>query len=112
MPDAFGLVAAVNTLYFALVMFSDLGVWQSVVKSERGLQARFLGTAWSVQLMRAVLLCGMVLLLAAAHDVFRYAKLLVKLPNALAAHVERAARGVALVPEHTLGGVVAARRVV
>lgn len=66
MPDAFGLVAAVNTLYFALVMFSDLGVWQSVVKSERGLQARFLGTAWSVQLLRAVFLCGMVLLLAAA----------------------------------------------
>ena len=46
-PEAFGLVAAANTLYFALVMFSDLGIWQSVVKSERGTQARFLGTAWT-----------------------------------------------------------------
>ncbi len=63
-PEAFGLVAAVNTLYFALVMFSDLGVWQSVVKSERGTQARFLGTAWAVQLARGVLLCGVVLLIA------------------------------------------------
>ncbi len=64
-PEAFGLVAAVNTLYFALVMFSDLGVWQSVVKSERGLQPAFLGTAWTVQLLRGVLLCAVVLLIAA-----------------------------------------------
>lgn len=63
-PEAFGLVAAVNTLYFALVMFSDLGVWQSVVKSERGLQPAFLGTAWTVQLLRGVLLCALVLLIA------------------------------------------------
>jgi O-antigen/teichoic acid export membrane protein len=63
-PEAFGLVAAVNTLYFALVMFSDLGVWQSVVKSERGAQARFLGTAWSVQLIRGALLALIVLLIA------------------------------------------------
>ncbi len=65
LPEAFGLVAAVNTLYFALVMFSDLGVWQSVVKSERGLQSRFLGTAWTVQLVRGVLLCAVILLMAA-----------------------------------------------
>ena len=65
MPEAFGLVAAVNTLYFALVMFSDLGVWQSVVKSERGTQARFLGTAWTVQLLRSAILCSVVLLIAA-----------------------------------------------
>ena len=65
LPEAFGLVAAVNTLYFALVMFSDLGVWQSVVKSERGTQAGFLGTAWSVQLLRGALLCAVVLMIAA-----------------------------------------------
>lgn len=65
-PEAFGLVAAVNTLYFALVMFSDLGVWQSVVKSERGLEARFLGTAWTVQLLRGGLLAVIVLLIALA----------------------------------------------
>ena len=64
MPESFGLVAAVNTLYFALVMFSDRGVWQSVVKSERGMQADFLGTAWTVQLLRGALLCIAVLLIA------------------------------------------------
>lgn len=65
LPEAFGLVAAVNTLYFALVMFSDLGVWQSVVKSGRGTEARFLGTAWSIQLLRGLLLCVLVLAISA-----------------------------------------------
>lgn len=65
LPQDFGLMAAVNTLYFALVMFSDLGVWQSVVKSPHGDDPRFLGTAWSMQMARAGLLAlgvlGMVL---------------------------------------------------
>lgn len=65
LPEAFGLVAAVNTLYFGLVMFSDLGVWQSVVKSGRGTEARFLGTAWSIQLLRGLVLCAVVLAIAA-----------------------------------------------
>lgn len=64
LPEAFGLVAAVNTMYFALVMFSDLGIWQSVVRSKQGESPLFLGTAWMVQLLRGVLLCVVVLLIA------------------------------------------------
>ena len=64
MPQAFGLVAAVQTLYFALVMFSDLGVWQSVVTSPRGREARFLGTALSIQLARGLFLSCVVLAFA------------------------------------------------
>mgnify|MGYP003599325268 CR=1 FL=1 len=64
LPEAFGLVAAVNTLYFGLVMFSDLGVWQSVIRSEHGKDRRFLGTAWSVQLLRGLLLFLIVMLFA------------------------------------------------
>ncbi len=63
-PDAFGLIAAVNTLYFGLVMFSDLGIWQSIVRSDRGQHPRMLGTAWSVQLLRGVVLALAVLCLA------------------------------------------------
>ncbi|MEN9904613.1 MAG: hypothetical protein RLZZ555_1178 [Pseudomonadota bacterium] len=63
LPEAFGLVAAANTLYFALIMFSDMGVWQSVVRSH-GVQTRFLGTAWTVQLLRSALLAAIVLALA------------------------------------------------
>lgn len=65
LPEAFGLVAVVQTLYFALVMFSDLGVWQSVVTNPRGNDPAFLGTAMSVQLARAVLLALVVLAMAA-----------------------------------------------
>ena len=64
LPEAFGLVAAVNTLYFGLVMFSDLGVWQSVIRSEHSDDPRFLGTAWSVQLLRGVLLFFIVMAIA------------------------------------------------
>lgn len=64
-PEAFGLVAAVNTLYFAMVMFSDLGIWQSIVRSERGNDPRFLGTAWSVQWLRGLLLAAVMGALAA-----------------------------------------------
>lgn len=65
-PEAFGLMAAVNTLYFGLLMFSDLGIWQSVVRSERGNAPRFLGTAWLIQMLRGGLLAVFVLLMALA----------------------------------------------
>lgn len=63
MPDAFGLMTAMSTLYFGLVMFSDMGIWQSVVKSDQGTEARFLGTAWAVQLIRAMILVVLVCLM-------------------------------------------------
>ena len=63
-PECFGLMAAINALYFGLLMLSDLGVWQSVVRSERGDDPRFLGTAWLLQILRGLLLALFVLLLA------------------------------------------------
>jgi O-antigen/teichoic acid export membrane protein len=66
LPESFGLMAAMQTLYFALVMFSDLGVWQSVVTHPQGAQPQFLGTAFSVQLARGVLLAAVVVLMAVA----------------------------------------------
>lgn len=73
MPEAFGLMAAVNTLYFGLQMFSDMGIWQSVVRSRHGNTPHFLATAWTLQIMRGLLLAIAVLLLAwlvqlGAHD--------------------------------------------
>jgi O-antigen/teichoic acid export membrane protein len=67
-PEAFGLMAAVNTLYFGLLMFSDLGIWQSVVRSRHGTDVRFLGTAWTIQFLRGVLIALGVLLLALVVD--------------------------------------------
>lgn len=64
LPESFGLMAAVQTMFFALVMFSDLGVWQSVVTHPRGEQPQFLGTAFMVQFARGVLLALIVALIA------------------------------------------------
>lgn len=64
LPEAFGLMVAVSTMYLALLMFSDLGIWQSVVRSQRGEDLRFLGTAWMVQMLRGILLAVLVLLMA------------------------------------------------
>lgn len=63
-PAAFGLMATVSTIYFALSMFSDLGVWQSVIKSPKGEDTDFLGTAQTIEFLRGLLLAGLVLLTA------------------------------------------------
>ena len=65
LPEDFGLMAAAGTAYFALVMCSDLGVWQTIVRTDRADDARLLGTAWTVQLGRAALLALVVLGFAA-----------------------------------------------
>jgi O-antigen/teichoic acid export membrane protein len=64
-PEAFGLMATVQALYFALVMFSDVGISQSVVTAQRVDAPGFLGTATSIQLMRGAVLALVTLLLAA-----------------------------------------------
>lgn len=66
LPESFGLMAVVQTLYFGLVMFSDLGVWQSVVTHPRGQNPQFLGTAFAVQFARGVVLAAVVALIALA----------------------------------------------
>lgn len=63
-PEAFGLMALVNVLMIGLAMFSDIGITTSVVQSPRGDDARYLRTAWTLQVARGVLLSGVAALLA------------------------------------------------
>jgi len=63
-PEAFGLMALVQVFMTGLQMFSDLGINASVIRSKRGEDHRFLDTAWTVQILRGVLLCGVCVLLA------------------------------------------------
>ena len=55
-PEAFGTVAAIHTLVYGLIMLTDTGLHQAIITSKRGDDPGFLGTAWSVQLGRGVLL--------------------------------------------------------
>ncbi len=55
-PEAFGLMTLVNVFVQGLQMFSDLGLGASVVQDRRGDDPAFVDTAWTVQVVRGVVL--------------------------------------------------------
>jgi O-antigen/teichoic acid export membrane protein len=57
-PEAFGLIALVNIFNTGLVMLSDVGLEPAVIQSARGDDARFLNTAWTIQIVRGFILYG------------------------------------------------------
>src|SRR5262245_46779751 len=56
--QAFGLMALVTVFVQGLHLFSDTGVQPSIVRSRRGEDPAFLDTAWTVQVVRGVILWG------------------------------------------------------
>jgi len=59
-PEAFGLMALVQVFMQGLAMFSDVGIGPSIIQNKRGDDPEFLDTAWTIQIIR-----GLVLWLAA-----------------------------------------------
>ena len=57
-PEVFGVMAMVALIVQALHMFSDLGVRQCVIHHARGDEPVFLNTAWTLQILRGLLLWG------------------------------------------------------
>ncbi|MBR8836301.1 MAG: oligosaccharide flippase family protein [Stigonema ocellatum SAG 48.90 = DSM 106950] len=55
-PEFFGLMAVVNTLRMGIELFSDLGVPQSIVSNPRGDDPAFLNTAWTINIIRSLVL--------------------------------------------------------
>jgi O-antigen/teichoic acid export membrane protein len=55
-PEAFGLMALVQVFMIGLAMFSDLGLNVSIIQNKRGEDPDFLNTAWSIQIIRGVVL--------------------------------------------------------
>lgn len=64
MPEMFGIIALAYVIIVGLNMFSDLGLKQNIIQSNRGDEPLFLNTVWSVQIIRGVIL-ALVCLLAA-----------------------------------------------
>src|SRR5262245_20320582 len=64
MPEMFGVAAIGIIVMVGLVMFSDLGLNQSIVQSRRGDDPAFLNTAWALQILRGFVLWGAALLIA------------------------------------------------
>lgn len=63
-PEAFGLMALVQVVVSGISLFSDIGMGSVVIRSSRGDDPIFLGTAWTVQVIRGFVLYGAVLALA------------------------------------------------
>jgi O-antigen/teichoic acid export membrane protein len=55
--EAFALMAIVGAVIQGLTMFSDVGLGPNVVQNRRGEDADFLGTIWTVQIIRGICLC-------------------------------------------------------
>ncbi|MGB1253126.1 MAG: oligosaccharide flippase family protein [Candidatus Promineifilaceae bacterium] len=62
-PKIFGQMALVNVFIVGLEMLSDIGINHSVVQNKRGDDPDFLNTAWTMQIIRGLLLgilaCGL-----------------------------------------------------
>ena len=65
MPEYFGIMGIVTVVIVGLTMFSDLGLLQSVVQSRKGETSEYLNTAWTIQIIRGVVL-GLLMILIAA----------------------------------------------
>jgi O-antigen/teichoic acid export membrane protein len=55
-PEAFGLMALVSVFLAGLTMFSDVGISSSIMQNKRGDDPDFLNTAWTIQVIRGVIL--------------------------------------------------------
>lgn len=55
-PEAFGLMALVTVFIVGLTMFSDVGTHPSILQHKRGDDPSFLNTAFTIQVVRGVLL--------------------------------------------------------
>ncbi|MBN8292184.1 oligosaccharide flippase family protein [Rhodobacter sp. NTK016B] len=55
-PEAFGTMALVTVLLVGLTMLSDLGIQPAIQSSKRGDEPDFLNTAWTLNMIRAVVL--------------------------------------------------------
>lgn len=71
-PEAFGLMALISVITVGLMLFSDVGIAPSIAQSKRGDDPAFLNTAWSIQVLRGLILfgvaCGLAVPVAGFYD--------------------------------------------
>ena len=63
-PELFGLMAVANVILIGIEMLSDLGVRQNIVQSKRGDHPDFLNTAWTIQILRGLILSCIILVVS------------------------------------------------
>jgi O-antigen/teichoic acid export membrane protein len=70
-PEAFGLMAIVQAVITGVTLLSDLGIGQSIVRHARGTEPSYMNTAWTIQILKGVLIslaiCAVAFPVAAAY---------------------------------------------
>ncbi len=77
MPDAFGEMTLIVTLIVGISLLSDIGLEPSVIQSPRGDETVFLNTAWTLQVVRGLILWSVAVLLAYPASLFYHDQKLV-----------------------------------
>lgn len=75
-PEVFGLLSIATIVLVGIALFSDLGFRDNIIQSERGSEPAFLNTAWTVQIIRGIILTCAALLIAAGLALAQKASLL------------------------------------
>ncbi|MCK5877119.1 MAG: oligosaccharide flippase family protein [Candidatus Marithrix sp.] len=55
-PEAFGIIGTVTAVLIGLEMFSDVGLRPNIIQSQRGEEPAFIRTAWTIQIIRGIIL--------------------------------------------------------
>ena len=63
-PELLGTMLLINTLRTGGELLTDVGVGQSIVHNQRGNDPSFYNTAWTIQIIRGLVLCVLALALA------------------------------------------------
>jgi O-antigen/teichoic acid export membrane protein len=77
MPEAFGLMAVISALVLTLNLVFDVGSGPVIVQSKRGGEQAFLNTAWTLQIVRGLIIWSVAILVAVgiafgqSHDLFK-----------------------------------------
>lgn len=64
-PEVFGVMLIINTLRSGIELLSDVGIGQNIVHNPKGEQRDFLNVAWTIQLLRGLLLFSLLFVVAA-----------------------------------------------
>jgi len=63
-PEAFGVMALVSVVLVGLALFSDVGIGPAISQSARGDDRDFLNTAWTINVVRGIILWLLAIVLA------------------------------------------------
>ncbi len=64
-PEVFGVMLIINTLRNGIELLSDVGIGQNIVQNPKGESRSFRDTAWTIQLLRGLILFSLLFLTAA-----------------------------------------------